>query len=334
MNGYMFFERNNNNMCEIASYASYPIVTNVPTNNINVTIKNFLIFGPGVGDSILTKADDSTFGPFSISQTIPYLNSYYSNYYICINGWIGSYSTRLIYPFNVDLDTRYSGNIFYRQLNSTDLNNVKTDINKVNSTFIPSSGFVVTWYQVPRYGGLGSSINYTFQAIVISNGNQTYLVYNYDDQAYPIQWSSSNTGFDNGNGINLFDGSSSIVMANASNINVNGKWVFKVDTGNYYPSPSNYSTVTPSSTENTSTTIITTTSRLPTTTRTTSATRTTSTTRITTTSRTPTTTRSTSKARTFTTTRTTTPTRTPPTTRSTTNARTPITTRPTARPIG
>ncbi len=82
MDGYMNFARNKNNMCEISLDASYPVLSSLPTNNITVRISNFLIFGPGVGDSILTRADDSTFGPFLISQKIPYLGSYYSSYYI------------------------------------------------------------------------------------------------------------------------------------------------------------------------------------------------------------------------------------------------------------
>jgi hypothetical protein len=66
MDGYMNFARNKNNMCEISLDASYPVLSSLPTNNITVRISNFLIFGPGVGDSILTRADDSTFGPFLI----------------------------------------------------------------------------------------------------------------------------------------------------------------------------------------------------------------------------------------------------------------------------
>lgn len=139
----MYFARNKNNKCGIASYASYPLISKLPSTrtttfrsttrlttlssstttqvpmNLIVNIRNFLVFGPGAGDSVLTKADDSTFGPFPISETISYFNLYYSSYYICINGYIkfSSSGARQIYPYNIDLDTRYSGNIFYRRLN-------------------------------------------------------------------------------------------------------------------------------------------------------------------------------------------------------------------------
>ncbi len=83
------------------------------TINLTVNKRNFLVFGPGAGDSVLTKTDDLTFGPFPISEAISYFDSYYSSYYILINGYIkfSSYGNRKIYPYNIDLDTRYSGNI-------------------------------------------------------------------------------------------------------------------------------------------------------------------------------------------------------------------------------
>ena len=37
MNGYMLFERNNNNMCSIASYCIYPIVNVLPTTTTTTT---------------------------------------------------------------------------------------------------------------------------------------------------------------------------------------------------------------------------------------------------------------------------------------------------------
>jgi len=83
------------------------------TINLTVNKRNFLVFGPGAGDSVLTKTDDLTFRPFPISEAISYFDSYYSSYYILINGYIkfSSYGNRQIYPYNIDLDTRYSGNI-------------------------------------------------------------------------------------------------------------------------------------------------------------------------------------------------------------------------------
>ena len=255
MNGYMYFARNKNNMCGIASYATYPILSKTPTNrtttyrsttsvsittqmpsNLIVNLNNFLVFGPGAGDSILSKADDTIFGPYALTQNTPYLDSTYSSFFICINGYIkfSSSLSKQIYPYYVDLDTRYTGNILYRRLNATHLNNVKSDINAVNSTFTPTSGLVVTWYQVPRYNVLGLTNGYyTFQAVVVSNGIQTYLMYNYDSSpSLPIYWSSTTVGIDTGSDYNVFNANSSINMATGSNVNVNGKWIFKVDTTN------------------------------------------------------------------------------------------------------
>ncbi len=70
--------------------------------------------------------------------------------------------------------------------------------------------------------------NYTFQAVVISNRNQTYLIYNYDNQSSPIAWSSGNTGYVSDYEANLFTPGSSTIMADESNVNVTGKWIFRV----------------------------------------------------------------------------------------------------------
>jgi len=178
----------------------------------------------------LTKGDDETFGPFPMTQSIPYLGTFYSNYYISVNGWMG-FDGRQIYPNNDDLETNNIGDIFYRALNSADLEIVETDINIIDTEFNPSSGLVVTW-NAPKFGQLAPL--FTFQLIVVSNGDQTYLIFNYDDQTTPIQSGQggyggpNNIGYGNNN-VNFFDGGSSIIMGSASNVNVSGKWIFKVD---------------------------------------------------------------------------------------------------------
>jgi hypothetical protein len=198
--------------------------------NLTVNIRNFLVFGPAAGDSLVPMEDWLVYGPISMSESIPYLNSFYSRFYASVDGYIifSPYLTRQIYPYNADLDTRYSGNIFYRRLNSTDLNTIKPEIRLFSSSqFNPSSGFVVTWYQVPLLN-VQPNTNYTFQAVVISNRNQTYLIYNYDNQSSPIAWSSGNTGYVSDYEANLFTPGSSTIMADELNVNVTGKWIFRV----------------------------------------------------------------------------------------------------------
>lgn len=207
---------------------STDVFADVPMN-LTVNIRNFLVFGPAAGDSLVPMEDWLVYGPISMSESIPYLNSFYSSFYASVDGYIifSPFFTRQIYPYNADLDTRYSGNIFYRRLNSTDLNTIKSEIRLVSSSqFNPSSGFVVTWYQVPLLN-VPDNTNYTFQAIVISNRNQTYLIYNYDNQSSPIVWSSA-TGYVSDYEANLFTPGSSTIMADASNVNVTGKWIFRV----------------------------------------------------------------------------------------------------------
>ena len=68
----------------------------------------FFAFGLAAGDSILTKGDDICFGSLSIGQFIPYLDSYYSSFYVCVNGKIGLlYQVYQIYPYKLDLDTTH-----------------------------------------------------------------------------------------------------------------------------------------------------------------------------------------------------------------------------------
>jgi hypothetical protein len=114
--------------------------TTTPTTTTSITDTNFLNYNSSAGDSVLTKGDDDTFGPFPMTQPIPYLDTFYSNYYICVNGFIGFITGRQIYPYNIDLETSNTGDIFYRQLNSADLNILKT-----SSSFLKNSSLLAFW---------------------------------------------------------------------------------------------------------------------------------------------------------------------------------------------
>ncbi|KAG8546043.1 hypothetical protein GDO81_019842 [Engystomops pustulosus] len=151
--------------------------------------------------------------------------------------------------FWADVYTPNAGNISYRQSTwdpellaraTSDIRNYTQDQN-----FQAQWVFVATWNHVAYFGSTSNKVN-TFQAVLISDGNSTYTLFNYAD----IQWTtgtasggSSSTGLGGTPalaGLNNADGTSyytipgsmtpaMINISSTSNVNFTGRWFFKVD---------------------------------------------------------------------------------------------------------
>uniref|UniRef100_A0ACB8FSC6 Uncharacterized protein n=1 Tax=Sphaerodactylus townsendi TaxID=933632 RepID=A0ACB8FSC6_9SAUR len=151
-------------------------------------------------------------------------------------------------PFWADVDNRITGEVYYRQSQDEQLLwRVTADINAYfpKVTFKATWVFVATWDQVAFYGSLSSKVN-TFQAVLTSNGDLSFIMLHYKD----IQWTSgaasggdaftglggtpAQAGFNNGDTKNYFNipGSwtpSIISVSSTSNVMDPGRWVFQVD---------------------------------------------------------------------------------------------------------
>ena len=150
-----------------------------------IRINDFLPFGTSNGDSILARADHSTF-LISLNNNYNFYDTPYDYIYVSTNGYISindvswtsisSFSnldSPLVAGLVVDLDTRYMGDIFYRETSDPlILDSLRSYIiayksSKNASSLLLNSAFIVTYDNVPFYGY--SSTNNSFQIIITAS---------------------------------------------------------------------------------------------------------------------------------------------------------------------
>ena len=209
---------------------------------------SFYSFGAAYGDSLLPKNDDDSFGPIKLGVGIPFFNNVYPNLFVNTNGVISFLfpvrsSLPLAFPmlapliavFWTDLNPLISGQIYYRESSSaTDLNQAKGEVLKAYSnltTFSPSRAYIITWDRVAAYGASSSATN-TFQAVISTDGVVTFLNFNFGSLS--LLSKSIQIGGNSGDGVNFYKfpdylAASISSLSTLSNINVPGKWIFKVD---------------------------------------------------------------------------------------------------------
>ncbi|PIO10659.1 hypothetical protein AB205_0172170 [Aquarana catesbeiana] len=156
-------------------------------------------------DIINPKVDDGGSPPIFPSRDIPLFGRNYSYLYVNNNGLLSfaspisqftpqalpvSFGNPFLAIFWADVNNALAGDIYYRE--STDpslLSRATSDIRTYfhAANFTAQWVFVATWHRVAYYGSSTNKVN-TFQAVVSTDGNQTFLLYNYGD----IQWPSMN----------------------------------------------------------------------------------------------------------------------------------------------
>ena len=155
-------------------------------------------YGPSSNDISLNLNDDDSYGPIEVQFS--YFDTTYSTIYINSNGFISfispkikssspkeyPISTPIISPFWSDIDTEVGGQIYYRESSSSsDLNQAEREIAKGYSTsFSPSRLYIITWDQVAAYDG-DSSVNNTFQLVLATDGNVSFIVCNFGEMSWP-----------------------------------------------------------------------------------------------------------------------------------------------------
>ncbi|XP_022415972.1 alpha-tectorin isoform X9 [Delphinapterus leucas] len=155
-----------------------------------------------------------------------------------------------IAPFWADVHNGIRGEIYYREtMDPVILKRATKDIRKYfkdMATFSATWVFIVTWEEVTFYGGSSTTPVNTFQAVLVSDGTYTFTLFNY----YEINWTTgtasggdpltglggvmAQAGFNGGNITNYFSlpGSRTPDIVNiqeTTNVNVPGRWAFKVD---------------------------------------------------------------------------------------------------------
>nr|XP_034303984.1 protein mesh isoform X2 [Crassostrea gigas] len=159
---------------------------------------------------------------------------------------------RMIAPYWADIDTTRGGTVWYRE--TTDAVLLDRATKEVTNNypeffrFKASWVFIATWDRVAFYGcaGVGCSKTNTFQAVLITNGQHSFTIYNYED----IQWTTgtasggksttgiggtpAQVGFNAGDGIvsltvNASRSPDIVNVDKHSNVDIPGKFAFRID---------------------------------------------------------------------------------------------------------
>jgi hypothetical protein len=157
----------------------------------------------------------------------------------------------LIAPYWADADTRDSGIVWYRETNDTELlDRARMEIQSAFSNANQQTSnithlFIATWDAV-GYFELNRDKANTFQCILATNGENSYVTFLYADGL--IQWTTGDAdggfeglggnparvGLNAGDGIHFVNVSGSqtpsvIDIVNTSNVCIGGMWIFRVD---------------------------------------------------------------------------------------------------------
>ncbi|XP_054854871.1 IgGFc-binding protein-like [Eublepharis macularius] len=220
-------------------------------------------YGPKHQDGRTPKADDGASPQIPISENFYFFAQRFRSLYVNNNGVVSfdnpvsqytpdpfplTDGRAFVAPFWADVDNRITGEVYYRQSQDEQLlQRVTADINTYfpHEKFMATWVFVATWDQVAFYGSLSSKVN-TFQAVLTSNGDRSFVMLHYRD----IQWISgkasggdaftglggtpAQAGFNTGDAKNYFNipGSwtpSIVNVSSTSNVMDPGRWVFQVD---------------------------------------------------------------------------------------------------------
>jgi len=210
-------------------------------------------FGPRSSDITFPKNDYESYRTIRLNNRLIFFNKVYTKMFVYTNGLISflspinknysfdnytPISTPLISPFWSDKNIIIGGQIYFREsFCSLDLNKAKSDIASIYSTtFNPLRLYIITWDQVAAYNGY-SSLNNTFQVIIATDGNLSFLVFNFGIISWPNSQFRVNLffGYNAGNNINYYSYPDSFTnnitnVAVKSNVNIPGKWIFIAST--------------------------------------------------------------------------------------------------------
>ncbi|XP_078360277.1 sushi domain-containing protein 2-like isoform X2 [Oculina patagonica] len=231
-----------------------------------IIIPNFYSFGQSEGDLLLPPNDDESSGTIPISIPFPFFDRNHDSLFVNTNGVISFLvqvsqytpdafplgdNRRLVAPFWADVDTGNGGDVFYRE--TTDPNLLQQATDDVTAAFVDQRKFkatwllIATWYEVAFYGASGNYTNKrnNFQAVLITNGRHSFVIFNYNKITWTTGTASSgnNTGlggipaqagFNAGDGRRFFSipGSRTHQVLNLpskSNVGKPGRWMFRID---------------------------------------------------------------------------------------------------------
>uniref|UniRef100_A0A8C7YEY0 Sushi, nidogen and EGF-like domain-containing protein 1 n=1 Tax=Oryzias sinensis TaxID=183150 RepID=A0A8C7YEY0_9TELE len=231
-----------------------------------VPLEGFYPFGPEAGDSQTITQDDGGSGLQEISVAFPFFGERHTGLYVNNNGLVSflrevsqftpvafpiAGDRRVVAPFWADVDNRRAGTVFYRESldpsvlrrASSDVSTYFTELPNFNATWT----LICTWHRVTFFGGNSQTPVNTFQAVLITDGELSFTIFQYNSITWTTGMHASSggnqkglggiaaqAGFNAGDGKRYFNipGSrtSDVVNVEATtNVGYPGRWVFRID---------------------------------------------------------------------------------------------------------
>ncbi|XP_029106430.1 sushi, nidogen and EGF-like domain-containing protein 1 [Scleropages formosus] len=123
-----------------------------------------------------------------------------------------------------------SGVISYRQVTSgSDLQRATSDINQ----YFPQLNFVATWVFIATWDSVAFNnmdTETSFQVVLISNGGQSFVLFNYGRISDLLSNTQVQAGYSSGDSAHYYNilWSTSVTgLTLSKNVNVSGRWVFQ-----------------------------------------------------------------------------------------------------------
>ncbi|XP_056132458.1 LOW QUALITY PROTEIN: sushi, nidogen and EGF-like domain-containing protein 1 [Lampris incognitus] len=231
-----------------------------------VPLEDFYPFGQDEGDSQTIAQDDGGSGLVEISVAFPFFGDRHAGLYVNNNGLVSflrevsqftpvafpiAGDRRVVAPFWADVDNRRAGQVFYREsMNPFILKRATDDVRTYFSEFPNFNAtwiLISTWHQVTFYGGNSLTPVNTFQVVLITDGELSFTIFQYNNITWTTGMHASSggdlaglggtaaqAGFNAGDGMRYFNipGSRTDDVVNVegtTNVGYPGRWVFRID---------------------------------------------------------------------------------------------------------
>jgi len=227
------------------------------------SMRSFYDFGPAAGDHALPKLDDH----FELVKTpgkFKFYDHFYSYFYLSTNGFIELKEKNenfkmhekfnfnsapfpiaghaIIAPFWADHVPELHGDIFYRFITDLDsMDQISRDINsfkpsKFVADFIPNWASVITWFQIKSHPHRRFVYKNSFQLVLTSDGETSYIMFNYGDLQWPnkVVNVSVQIGYNSGDNKTFLEIRESpnlrvVDLKHSSNVDLRSRWMYRVD---------------------------------------------------------------------------------------------------------
>ncbi|XP_071797065.1 adhesion G-protein coupled receptor G7-like isoform X2 [Asterias amurensis] len=221
---------------------------------VNAQQGDDILFPFGVGDASVTRTLDIFSDVITPPMPVPFFGQSFSSLFVSVKGLIsfGEGTTVFMpetFPWDIpilaafwsDIDITTTGNVMYRPYVRTSDSEVIFDRGEAvvrqgsdQFGFRASWMLIATWYEVPAYRTSDITITNTFQAVLLTDGAQSFVIYNYKEIRWgiaPDQREWAQVGYNAGDNVTYHSVAGSLTddivnINERTNIGTRGRWLF------------------------------------------------------------------------------------------------------------